>query len=113
MREACIICPQHDSAGHSLQHVKHYAEKALCNAFGGCTTLSAKGSWVDPRGELITEPVWQIIAAYEPNVTDDHKLASVARYIGHEGKQQAVYVRYADGNVEIIPTTLEETKHAA
>lgn len=113
MREAMVICPQHDNAGKSLQHVRHYAELALSRAFGGCTTTQGKGSWVDPKGELITEPVWCLTAAYEPNVVNDHSLAQIARYIGAEGKQQAVYTRYADGNVEIIPTTPEDLKHAA
>jgi hypothetical protein len=104
MREALIICPQHDNDGKSLQHVKHYAELALCKAFGGCTVSSAKGSWVDPQGNLISEPVWQLVAACDASADNARKLESVARYIGTEGKQQAVYLRYPSGDVQILDT---------
>jgi hypothetical protein len=105
MREALIICPQHDNAGKSLQHVKHYAELALCKSFGGCTVSSAKGSWVSPQGELVTEPVWQLVAACDETVAAHNTLRSIANYIGHEGRQDAVYVRYREGRVEIIDTS--------
>jgi hypothetical protein len=113
MREGLIIVPQHDNDGHSLQHVKHYAELALAKSFGGVTVNSAKGSWVNPRGELVTEPVWQMTVAYDPTPANDAKLASVARYVGHEGKQHSVYLRYADGAVQIMETAKPALQVAA
>lgn len=104
MREGMVVCPQHDNARRSLQHVKHYAEIALSRAFGGVTAIAAKGSWVNAQGELIQEPVWQLVSAYEPSQANDETLAKVARYIGGEGKQDAVYVRYASGDVDILDT---------
>jgi hypothetical protein len=104
MREGLLIVPQRDNDGKSLQHVRHYAELALAKSFGGVTVSNAKGSWVSPSGELVTEPVWQLVAAYEPTAQNDAKLDSVARYVGHEGRQQAVYVRHASGEVSIIDT---------
>ena len=104
MREALIICPQHDNEGNSLQRVKHYAELSLCKAFGGCTVSSAHGSWVDPNGKLVSEPVWQLVSACEPSPENEAKLENIARYIGREGRQQAVYLRHANGNVSILET---------
>lgn len=104
MREAMIILPQHDNARHSLQHVRHYAEKALAAAFGGFTVTNGKGGWINSRGELLSEPVWQFTVACEPTPQDDAKLTSIARYMGTEGKQDAVYVRYASGDVQILET---------
>lgn len=102
MREAMITLPQHDNDRHSLQHVRHYAEKALAKSFGGFTVANAKGGWVNGRGELLSEPVWTFAVAYEPTPANDAKLTSIARYMGTEGKQQAMYVRYASGEVHIL-----------
>lgn len=99
-----MICPQHDNAGKSLQHVEAYAIKALVAAFGGVTVDHAKGHWRDASGAVVSEPVWRLITAYEPSAANDAKLASVARYIGAEGNQEAVYVRFASGDVEIVET---------
>lgn len=112
MKEACIICPQQDNDRHSLQHVRHYAELAMCKAFGGCTVANAKGSWVDPQGKLVSEPVWTFTSACEPNEASNRTLEKIARYIGHEGRQQAVYLRYPSGDVSILDTA-EQHKEAA
>lgn len=104
MREGCIICPQHDNDGQSLQRVLKHSQEALARQFGGYTCLPGKDGWINNAGKIQTEPVWQLTVAYEPSATNDAKLESVARYIGQEGKQQAVYVRFASGNVSIIET---------
>lgn len=113
MREACIICPQHDNDGQSLQRVLKNSQTALAKQFGGYTCLPGKGGWINGAGKLQAEPVWQLNVAYEPSAANDAKLESVARYIGHEGRQQAVYVRFASGDVQIIETTASPIKHAA
>lgn len=116
LRESTIICPQHDNLGRSLQHVEKYAVKALCAQFGGCTSVCAKGHWVDDSGKTVSEPVWQLITAYEPGLSNDAKIDNVARYIGREGQQHAVYVKYASGDVNIIDTSapvLSEVAQAA
>jgi len=113
MKEAMVICPQRDNDGHGLGHVKHYAVLSMCKAFGGCTVSSAQGTWEAPDGTLVTEPVWQLVSAYdEADKANDAKLTSVALYIGHEGKQQAVYTRYASGEVAILDTYTAQQKAA-
>lgn len=107
MREACVILPQYDNNGASLQRVKRYVEKTLAKQFGGFTCVNAHGGWINGRGETVQEPVWQFIVACEPTADNDAKLTSIARYIGTEGKQEAVYVRYASGDVQIIETAAQ------
>lgn len=104
MREASIICPQADNSGRSLYMVLETAQKNLAQAFGGFTCTRGKGGWVNGQGKLITEPVNVLTVAYDPSPVNDAKLASVANYIGQAGNQEAVYVRYASGDVEIIDT---------
>lgn len=102
------MCPQEDNEGHSLQRVRCTAEKALAKQFGGFTTTNGKGGWVAGNGDLQREPVWLITVAYDPSVLNDERLTSVARYIGSAGKQQAVYVRYASGDVAVLDTSKQD-----
>src|ERR1700756_5288879 len=95
MREAMIICPVSDNQGHSLEHVRSHVEHEMAKAFGGVTTTSSSGSWVSPKGELITEPVWQIVSAMDETQANDDALQDIAQYVLREGKQQAVYMRKA------------------
>lgn len=111
MREAMIVVPHHDNAGKSLQHVHKNAMQYMARHFGGCTSVNATGSWVSSSGQLITEPVWELTSAYAPSAENDDRLTGVARYVGTEGKQQAVYVRYASGDVRILDT-LQSSKAA-
>lgn len=102
MREALLIVPEKDNAGHSLAHVKRDAVTNLIYAFGGCTVRKAEGSWLSKEGKLHSEPVFELVAAYEPSQHNDEALERIARVVGEEGKQEAVYVRFASGDVRII-----------
>lgn len=104
MREAMIICPQQNNAGQSMQHVERYAVRSMCAAFGGCTVTNAKESWVNSRGELIQESVWELTSACDVSGDNARKLETIARYIGTEAEQEAVYVRYAGGDGSVGDT---------
>jgi len=101
MREGMVICPR----GRKYHAVMMQARDQLIDAFGGCTITASVGSWRGATGQVITEPVWQLVVAYNPFYKVSRlPMERVAQFIGREAKQQAVYVRYANGHVEIIPT---------
>jgi nucleotide-binding universal stress UspA family protein len=105
MRETLVVCPQADNDGNSLEAVKASAVRSMLNAFGGCTVRSsAEGYWQNDEGELFAEPIWELVAATEPTEAAAQSLRQIAEAIGRAGRQYAVYVRHADGEVEIIPT---------
>lgn len=108
MREAMVICPMKDNEGVSLEAVRMYAEHEMSTAFGGVTTTASSGSWVSPQGELITEPVWQLVSAMDANEKNDATLKSIAKRILRHGKQQAVYMRAANGDVHILEADVGE-----
>ena len=104
MREALIICPRHDNEGNTLEGLRAMAVAALVTAFGGCTVQEAFGHWADATGRVVSEPVWQLVTACVHSDDTADTLRSVAEMIGKLGRQWAVYVRLADGSVEIIDT---------
>jgi hypothetical protein len=105
LREGLVICPQTNNHGLPLTKLRDEAAIDLAKTFGGCTIVEAHGAWINPDGKLYSEPVWQLIAAYDPNNVDgDEALKAVARKIGIEGEQEAVYIRRASGDVEIMNT---------
>ena len=108
LREALVVVPKADNESHSLVALRDKTVGALVDAFGGATVIDANGAWRDGSGKLYNEPVWQFVSAYEPSESHDAVLRNIAQQVGQEGKQLAVYVRYAGGNVEILDTA---TKH--
>jgi hypothetical protein len=104
LRESLITVPVNDNDGHSLAAVSEAAQMQLAHAFNGVTTIAACGKWIDAKGKIFAEPVTQLITAYEPAPRNDAILRGIARDIGREAKQFAVYVRYASGDVEILDT---------
>jgi hypothetical protein len=104
MREGLVIIPQQDNAGHSLKQLRDKAALKLTQSFGGVTIRNAEGLWSDNAGKLYNEPVWELVTAYNPSHANNAVLRDLADTIGHEGKQKAVYVRYANGDVEVRDT---------
>lgn len=45
-REAMLIVPQCDNAGHDLGQLRRDIESQLCNAFGGCTARERRDSGI-------------------------------------------------------------------
>lgn len=103
-RESLITIPKADNDGVPLNGVMKSAQAFLIDAFGGCTVSEAFGSWRNADGVVMSEPVWQLVTAYEPDANNDATLHTLATNVGKLARQQAVYVRYASGDVEIIDT---------
>jgi len=113
MREGLVICPKFDNNGNPLETLKDAAVRDMIAAFGGCTIREAQGAWVNPDGKLFVEPVWELVSAYDPDsLAGDAALTDIAKRIGTEGRQEAVYLRYASGDVEIV-SMAEFTAEAA
>jgi hypothetical protein len=103
MREALIILPTHDNHGHDLSEVRKATLTRMIDAFGGCTVRQAQGYWLH-EGKLFNEPVTELVSAYAPSDFNDATLREIATQAGHDGKQLAVYTRFASGEVELIDT---------
>lgn len=104
MREGLVVCPKTNNAGASLAALADDVAIMLSDRFGGCTRREAFGHWRNDEGKLFSEPVWEFVVAYDPAPANDAGLRSIARTIGTRGEQEAVYVRYASGEVEILDT---------
>ena len=112
MQEGQINLPTHDNNGNSLVHLQEQVIRDVVAAFGGCSIVDAEGAWVSNDGTLYREPVKQIVTAYEPSPETDAKLRHIAVAAGLTGFQLAMYVRYANGTVEIIDLTDQLSKAA-
>lgn len=105
MREARIILPKADNAGKSLDHAHAELAMMLCKAFGGATATDSNGMWVSPSGKLYAEPGTAYDVAMEDKAENDVTLRSIAVRFGRLCQQEAMYVRYASGAVEIVDTS--------
>jgi hypothetical protein len=114
MREGMIICPKFDNNGNPQDETAKLALRNLVKQFGGCTMRDATGYWQSPNTDTLhQEPVWELMAAYEPSKENDIHLMTVAMLVGVFAKQESVYTRYADGRVEIIDTRPVEMRTEA
>lgn len=107
MREALLIVPTKDNSGHDLRYVRDMAVAALVGHFGGCTVSFGRGHWTDDAGKVVSEPVYQLMAACEPTDTAASLLRSVARLVLFAAKQSAVYLRLPSGDVELVTAAVE------
>ena len=102
MREACIILPIADNEGNGLDNVHSELKRDLCAWFGGCTVTKGDGAWLNSQGKLYQEPVAIYTVAMEPSEANRFKLWDLARRLATDARQQAIYVRYADGSVDFV-----------
>lgn len=101
MREARIIMPLLNP--QSMTHI--YMQRELIEAFGGFTATSGYGGWKDSAGTNIRDEVMVYDIACDENrdrVYD--QLFEIAMKAGRALNQQAVYIRYPNGDVEIADT---------
>lgn len=103
MKEAQIILPIHDNHGKPLAHIHAELQVALCNTFSGYTAFQANGGWQSCDGR-IEEPVTAYTVAMEPSEANDAVFREIALDVGRKARQEAVYIRYASGEVEIAAT---------
>jgi hypothetical protein len=98
LREALVILP--DSKNDKPIHAT--LKRELCNVFGGYTATPCQGGWVNPQGELIEDYGTAYSVAMLDSEANRAVFKEIANTIGKLAKQQAMYVRYANGEVEIF-----------
>lgn len=109
MKEARIILPVVDGGLDVHQRLM----TAIAKAFGGYTVAIGVGGWISPEGESIEDDVVIFDIACDENEdwTFD-KLFQIAVEHANLLSQDAVYIRYPDGFVEIAqPKSVPTTHH--
>ena len=95
---AQLNLPLYDNKGKSVKKIHKQLEVELCSKFGGCTTSSGRGKWLE-KGKLYND----IINIYQ--VAIDKRLKNmfvkIAKKYGVETKQLAIYL-VIEGQVKII-----------
>lgn len=102
LREARIVMP---FAGDRLVATKVHdkLQRQFCEAFGGYTKFAGSGGWVNSRGELLNDT--NIIYDVAVDSDRDAPWELIARFAIEAGTaldQKSVYVRYPNGEVDII-----------
>lgn len=107
MREARIILPKIDNNGHDLASAHAALARDICRAFGGVTASDTRGMWVGYDGTLYDEPGTAYDVAMDATEENAATLRDLAVRYGQLCGQEAVYVRYTCGTVEIVDTRHE------
>jgi hypothetical protein len=104
MREGMILCPVNGNDGAPLGDVLDWVGRRLLSRFHGMTVDDVQGYWDTGNGTQV-EDVRRFTVAYDAkDLEGDVTLTAIARQYGYEAKQDAVYVRYASGDVVILQT---------
>ena len=102
MREAMIICPTCTNDGADMSLIQRKAVAMMVDAFGGCTVTEAYGHWRNDAGEIMSEPVWQLVSAAVNGASARSTLQDIARYVCDAGRQYCVYARMPDGEAIFV-----------
>lgn len=102
LNTATIIIPVRDNDGSDNAAVIERTIRALCETHGGATAWNASGYWVSPEGRLYQDDVRVIQSAMTKTDANKSALRALARDVLADTDQEAVYVSYAGGEVEII-----------
>lgn len=103
LREACIILPTHEESGRHLGPQHETLVRDIVQQFHGVTVVNGYGSWINPQGQVIEEPVKiYTFAATLEDKTCRLWLRVHARQLLRTTQQQAIYIRHVTGQVEII-----------
>jgi len=113
MREARIILPKLDNNGSDLSFAHAALARDLCQTWGGATASDTRGMWVGYDGTLYDEPGTAYDVAMEATEENAAKLKAIAERYGALCQQEAMYVRYACGTVEIVDTRRAAAASAA
>lgn len=100
LREARIVMPYNAARDVRTDHDNLRGD--LVGAFGGYTASYGSGAWRNDAGDTVTDVVaiYDVAIEAERDATWD-TLFQIAMAAGRELKQEAVYIRYPDGHVEI------------
>ena len=108
MKEARIIMP---IVGGEPCNVHSFLQADILEAFGGYTAYQGSGGWTDTGSELVEDlsMIYDIACDEHRDSTYD-QLFEIAMKAGRALNQQAVYIRYPDGYVEIASCTEQQTE---
>jgi len=97
MKEARIILV------HQLdQTARAAAELTIVTYFGGMTQTVGKGMWKDASGTIIHDDIFVCDVAMEDNAVNQATLINIAKRFAQQAGQDCVYVRHANGTVQLI-----------
>lgn len=101
--EATVYLPLADNAGRPFaDDTWQVALAVLVEPFGGATLGNAQeGCWLDARGRVLREPVRPVVVSFAPERLDEFRGA--VRTVGRHLRQEAMYVRFEEPRVELIP----------
>jgi hypothetical protein len=102
--EAMVYLPLNDNSGKPFsEEAWQKALEVLVVPFGGATLgTPQEGCWVDARGRVCREQVRPIIISFAPERLAEFRAA--VRDVGRCLSQEAMYVRFEEPRVEIVPT---------
>lgn len=101
MREARLIMPNTDETIHVE------LRRCLAHTFYGYTASYGTGGWFEGRDTPIEEPIAIYDIAMDNYARNHNRLRGIAILYGRRLEQKAVYVRFADGETEIITIPAE------
>lgn len=102
LNTATIIVPLKDNDGSDNSAVIDRTIRSLCETHGGATSWVAKGYWVNANGKLFADDVVVIQSAMTKSEGNREALRALAALVLADTDQEAVYVSYPGGEVEII-----------
>lgn len=103
LRESRIIFPQSDNNGSSLRWLQTRFEDRVVAHFGGFTMSEGKGVWESKlTGKIYFESVWFYDIAVINDENSKRILFEIARWLKNKSKQEAIYLRYPDGEVTFV-----------
>ena len=98
MIQAQLNLPKFTNNGKSTKKIHKQLEVELCSNFGGCTTFSGKGKWLE-NNKLYNDYLNIYQVAFDKKLKN--LFIKIARKYGIETKQYAIYL-VIDGQVKII-----------
>lgn len=108
-REARIIAPILDNDGQPVTEALQSLERRLVQSFGGFTRMQhGTGGWADKGRVQVEGVIVYDVAVETTDRTHRTALHSIANLLRMEAKQQAVYLRYPSGEVELVEGSLDQ-----
>ena len=102
LREARIILPYDTGDGEADRKAHAFMAEQLTKHFGGFTVFSGQGAWAKDEKTIVYDEVKIYDVAAQVQRHPEDQLRRIAREAGMLLDQDSVYIRYADGKVDII-----------
>jgi hypothetical protein len=101
--EATIYLPLADNEGRPFPEAEwQEAMNGLVVSFGGATLgQPQEGCWLDARRQVRCERIRPVVVSFAPERLDEFRVA--VHKVGKRLGQEAVYVRFEEPRVELIP----------